>query len=158
MRYSELGFTEFSEMRVVPEVKVVDYDYSDVQGSSGSGTTLSIPIPADTVVLAVCHEVVTSLASGTTLAIGDGDDDNMYAETGDLTLATVGNFFNSMAGSRAYNIGKKYNSTGKILLTFAASPSAGSGRIYLWFIPSVAATWRKPAAGSQTYAAGVINS
>jgi hypothetical protein len=158
MRYSELGFTEFSEMRVVPEVKVVDYDYEDIAGTSGSGSTLKIPVGADTLILEVCHEVVDDFTGASTLQIGDSGDTDEFIATSQITLGSVGDFASSKTGSADAKAGKKFNSVDQVKLTFDATPTAGEGRVYLWFIPSTAATWRKPAAGSTEYAAGKINS
>jgi|WetSurSiteA1Bulk_404760.scaffolds.fasta_scaffold14592_2 hypothetical protein len=147
MRYSELGPHEFSEMRVVPEILVVDYLYSDID----SNKTIKVPIPADTLVLAVIHQNTVAFSSGgSAMTIGDSANAANWTGTND-TAVTLNKVMTSLVAGETNAAGKYYASTDYIKITFSMGLTAGAGRLFIWMIPNPAAGWRVPAAGDQDY-------
>lgn len=146
MRYSELGPHEFSEMRLVPEILVVDYTYEDV-----SSNTIKVPIPADTLVLAVMHQNTVAFSNGgSAMTIGDSANAANWTGTND-TAVTLDKVMNSLTAGETNAAGKYYTDTDYIKITFSMGLTAGAGRLFIWMIPSPAAGWRVPAAGDQDY-------
>jgi len=138
MRFSQYGENEFTNVRLVREIQVVEYDHADLDVSA---YTLKIPVQAGTIVLGVGHEVVEAFAGGTPdVLVGDGDDPDGYIKTGDIVFGTVGDFKWSAADA-AFVLGKKYSTAGYILVTATASLTAGKGRVFIESI-NTTGNWR----------------
>lgn len=150
-RQSEYGPHEFSEQRAVPTIKVVNYDFEDLDATAH---TLKIPIKANTFIRDITHLVTTAFAGGTpALTIGDATDADGYGSLAAAKLDTIGDVYASkgafvedaggVATSVPYAAGKMYSAGSYLVLTHAADLSAGAAKLMIEMI-EFDDNWRMP--------------
>jgi hypothetical protein len=140
MRTSALALTDLADPRVVPEVKVYEYTFADLD----AGDDFKVVIPANTIVLNVGHEVVTAFAGGTpSCDVGDAADADGYIPTANISETVAGNLYFSQGGAGAYAQGRKYSVASQIIVAHATGLTAGAGKLYIEMLP-LTGTWRQP--------------
>ena len=140
MRYNRVAYDEFEQMRIAPEIKVVEYEFDDLD----AGNDLRIPIEAGDIVLGVAHEVVVAFVGGApAVSVGDSLAAEGYLAAVDLTPGTIGDYAMSLGSANAYGMGKAYIAGDQIIVAHAAGLTAGEGRVHI-LMYSRAGTWRQP--------------
>ncbi len=124
---SLLGSSDL-EKRVAPVyARAVEYNFDDLDANH----LLRIPVPQNTAVLGVAHEVLAAFAGGTpTINIGDGTTANKFVATADAVPDTAGTFALKLGGVNC----KKFNSAGAIVITGSAGLTAGKGKVTIFEI------------------------
>jgi hypothetical protein len=133
----KVGDHEFSFPTFPLRVQVVEYAWDDL-----SSDVLKIPVEAGDLVLAVAHQVTTPFAGGTpALDIGDGTDADFWIVNTEMDMTADDNFFNSLGSAQPGSAGFPFTAAGNVVLTHAASLTAGAGTVFL-LIVDTRTNWR----------------
>jgi hypothetical protein len=140
MRYSALGMTEFENIRVVPEMKVVEFDHTDLDAKF----EYRIPIEAGTFVLGVGTYVKEALAGGAaTMTVGDSVGADDWATDALCIPDSLDKFFFSQGSTVDNKNGKYYATADSILVTCVTGLTAGKIKILVLMF-RLDGNWRQP--------------
>lgn len=107
-----------------------------IDSTFAAATTPVIDVPAGTFVEKVILVITTAFGGGVpSIDVGDGDNDDGWIDTNDVTEGTKGAYVGDETTTAAYCLGKYYESADTIDVKVAAGLTSGAGYVLAHFLP-----------------------